>query len=80
MDHYYIRVTEYTVINGGDNYDYDIRVVESTPPGDIYEVDDTWGDASTIPTDGTIQSHTFHLPWNKDWIQFTVVTGNTYII
>lgn len=48
--------------------------------GDDYESDDTCDEASTIPTNGTVQAHTFHTPGDYDWVAFEVTAGTEYII
>lgn len=47
---------------------------------DAFEVDDACAAASTIATDGTSQTHTFHDDGDQDWIRFTTVANKTYII
>ena len=47
---------------------------------DIYEPDDTYTQASLLPTDGTIQSHTFDIAGDIDWARFDAVTGVSYTI
>jgi len=44
----------------------------STPAGDAYEDDDTPGQAKTIATDGTAQTHSIHVPDDEDWVTFTL--------
>jgi len=53
---------------------------ETPAEGDSYEVDDTCDAASTILTDGSAQSHTFHDAEDQDWIKFTVEANKTYVI
>ncbi len=49
-------------------------------PGDPYENDDTCANARPISTDGTVQTHTFHVAGDRDWIKFTAAAHKTYII
>jgi hypothetical protein len=48
--------------------------------GDSYEADDSCGAASNIPTDGTVQTHTFHDEGDADWIKFDGEANKTYVI
>jgi hypothetical protein len=52
----------------------------SSADGDTYEADDTCGAANSIPTDGTVQTHTFHDEGDADWIKFDGQASKTYII
>jgi hypothetical protein len=54
--------------------------VETPPEGDTYEDDDACAAASAIPTDGTVQPHTFHDQGDADWVTFTAEAGATYVI
>jgi uncharacterized membrane protein len=53
---------------------------ENVRAQDAYEPDNTLVDASLIPTDGTMQSHTFHVTGDVDWIAFSTTVGNHYTI
>lgn len=58
-------------------------IMRDYPPPclDDYEPDDSVAQASTIATDGTAQSHTFHQAGDADWIAFTVVSDTVdYVI
>ena len=48
--------------------------------GDLYESDDSCEQASTIPTDGTVQHHTFHQQNDTDWVSFELTAGTKYLI
>jgi len=50
--------------------------------GDIYEPDNVCppGAVSLIPTDGTIQQHTFHAEADEDWVAFEATGGITYVV
>lgn len=50
------------------------------PPGDAYEDDNSCATAKTIVTDGSTQTHTFHVPGDQDWIKFYAQANTTYII
>jgi len=56
-----------------------IIIAESPPGGDAYEPDDTCTQAQPIPTDGSVQVHTFN-PGDKDWVSFQAATGVEYLI
>ncbi|MGB0387704.1 MAG: hypothetical protein ACPGWR_23045 [Ardenticatenaceae bacterium] len=45
-----------------------------------YEPNDTCSQAWSIPTDGTIQAHTFHQQVDEDWVRFDGTAGVTYLI
>ncbi len=47
---------------------------------DIYEPDDTFGDATSIIVNGAAQSHSFHEAGDQDWVKFTVTAGEVYTI
>jgi hypothetical protein len=36
--------------------------------------------ARFIPTDGTVQGHTFHKPADEDWVAFQAIAGTRYLI
>ena len=50
------------------------------PTGDAYEPDDTCDTARSIPTDGTVQFHTFGKQGDEDWLMFNVVSGTSYLL
>jgi hypothetical protein len=50
------------------------------PGGDSYEDDDVCSRASSIPTTGNSQIHTFHDEGDADWVKFTAQANKTYII
>jgi uncharacterized repeat protein (TIGR01451 family) len=55
--------------------------LSTTPPaGDAYEIDDVCRQARPIPTDGTIQEHTFHDVGDSDWVAFQAISGTEYLI
>ena len=47
---------------------------------DDYEPDDDIDQAKPIAIDGTIQTHTFHVGGDEDWVWFDAVAGATYTI
>jgi hypothetical protein len=61
-----------------DTHTIDIRASGSN--GDTYEVDSTCEQASTILTDGTSQTHNFHVAADQDWIKFTTQANESYVI
>ncbi len=66
---------------GGQDLTDSQPVAISAPlEGDAYEPDDTCVEASSIPTDGTVQEHTFHDQADDDWISFEATQGITYVI
>lgn len=56
----------------------------NTPPpqagGDGYEDDDVCTRAKLIPTDGSLQEHTFHDSGDSDWLTFVAEAGKSYQI
>jgi hypothetical protein len=48
--------------------------------GDAYEEDDTCAAATPIATDGSPQSHTFHVVGDRDWLRFAAQVNKSYII
>jgi hypothetical protein len=48
--------------------------------GDDYETDNECANASTLETNGMIQSHTFHTSADVDWVAFEGTKGLTYTI
>ena len=55
-------------------------VLTETVSGDRYEDDDVCTRAAAIPTDGTVQTHTFHTHGDADWITFDAVAKTPYIV
>lgn len=49
-------------------------------PPDDYEPDDSCAQAGMIPSDGTIQTRSFHDQADDDWVRFEVTQGMTYTI
>ncbi len=47
---------------------------------DDYEYDNEPGYASSIPTNGSIQTHTFHTTTDVDWVKFNCVENESYNI
>ena len=77
---FYVRVIELGGGGGPVDYDYDINVIESSTGPDAYEPDNSPAEANPILTNGTMQSHTFHIPGDEDWVIFPATEGNEYII
>ena len=72
--------------SGGVTYTYDIDVTAGGPGGascsgpDAFEPDDTYTQASSISTDGTLQSHCFDEADDDDWLSFTGIADQSYTI
>jgi len=47
---------------------------------DSYEPDDSCRQASTLATNGSRQTHTFHVEGDEDWVQFNALANKTYVI
>ena len=50
------------------------------PPADIYEPDNTFGEAGSISVGATAQNHNIHIPSDIDYYQLNMVAGNWYKI
>ena len=48
--------------------------------GDSYEPDNTYSQATTISTNGTIQSHSINPAGDVDWVKFSATSGKDYTI
>ncbi|MEZ4557453.1 MAG: pre-peptidase C-terminal domain-containing protein [Caldilineaceae bacterium] len=78
---YFARVTHARAGAGGAATDYTVSVRRQ--PGsdaDKYEPDNDAAAAPTIATDGTAQTHNFHVARDADWVRFTAQAGTTYAI
>jgi hypothetical protein len=47
---------------------------------DMYEPDNSFGEAKSIATDGSVQTHNFHAAWDNDWAKFVASGGMQYTI
>jgi len=47
---------------------------------DAWEGDDVSAAASSVTTNGTVQTHNFHVMGDDDWIEFSAITGVTYTL
>ncbi len=54
--------------------------VKPTLAVDGYEPDDTYGQANIITTDGVVQTHDFDPAGDNDWVKFSAVGGEGYVI
>lgn len=77
---YFVRVYHFDGTRFGDNTRYDLQVSTSAAHPDLYEPDDTYDQAALIPTDGTAQTHNFHLAADEDWSAFAATGGVSYTI
>ena len=68
--------------NGYDRLlgEYTVVVSQPQPSGDRYEPDDTYQEATRIPTDGTRQTHNFEPAGDRDWVKFEAASGTQYTI
>jgi uncharacterized repeat protein (TIGR01451 family) len=69
-----------TAANAGGAITTTRWITISSVAGDSYEPDNTCTQAKTIPTDGTVQAHTFHQQADPDWASFSAISGTTYVI
>jgi hypothetical protein len=79
---YYVMIRDLAEESAGPDATYEIRIIASnTVDGaDSYEPDDTFAQASSIDTDGTYQSHTFHVTVDVDHVSFLAQEGVEYTI
>jgi len=71
---HYARVRHYNSNTFGPGTDYDLAVVCGTGL-DSYEPDNTYTQASPITTNGSAQTHNFHVPGDQDWVSFPASTS-----
>ncbi len=79
---YYLMIRDLRDDSAGPHSTYEIRITASdTIEGaDPYEPDDSISQASPIDTDGTYQSHTFHVNVDVDYVSFLAEEGVEYSI
>jgi uncharacterized repeat protein (TIGR01451 family) len=85
---YYVRITHFdrtydprSSLICGNHYLLAIEEATTCPVGpDVQEPDDLYPQAIGIPTDGTVQMHTFHVMADKDWASFYASAGRVYTI
>jgi hypothetical protein len=76
---YYLRVTNQNEGSGGPTSIYRLAI-SAGEPLDVYEPDNSAGQARTIPTDGAAQRHNFTPAADEDWVRFDAVAGEPYVI
>jgi uncharacterized repeat protein (TIGR01451 family) len=86
-DWYYVRVTHFNrtydphlsaVCN--NRYLLSVETTACVVPPDAYEIDNLYTQATEIPTDGTVQTHTFSTVADKDWVRFQAWAGVIYTL
>ena len=79
---YSVRIRDANPTAYGAATQYDVSVTAPAAPGagDAFEPDDTPATAASIPTDGTRQSHDFHVAGDQDWARFVAEAGYRYVI
>ncbi len=77
---YYVRVEHYSYSAYGADTNYDLSISTTGTSGDAYEPDDTYSQANYISTDGSKQTHNFHVALDKDYVKFDAVAGESYVI
>lgn len=77
-----VKTITVTVRNcGRQDFSYTFSVtIGDAPSGDAYEPNNTCDTAGAIPTDGTVQAHTFHTADDEDWITFDAISGTEYLV
>lgn len=58
----------------------DVSISATEQTGDVYEPDDTSGEANAIVVDGAAQQHTIDPSGDEDWVSFAVTAGWSYSI
>lgn len=59
----------------------EVNIVSSAIEPDIYEIDDTYSQASVIDIDDPeVQSHNFYYEGDPDWTAFYGLSGETYVL
>jgi hypothetical protein len=79
---YYVMVRDLAEDSSGADASYSVSVTESASVegADVYEPDDTFGEASLIDIDGASQAHTFHTTTDVDCVWFMADEGTEYVI
>ncbi len=78
---YFACVHDYDADAMGPNTSYDVWVsIIPAPQPDAYEPDNGPDQATYITTDGTRQTHNFHVPGDQDWLTFTATVGISYTV
>ncbi|HFD38727.1 MAG TPA: hypothetical protein ENJ31_02585, partial [Anaerolineae bacterium] len=77
---YYVKVQHHDDAYGPQNA-YDLSVTAQGDPctGD-HEPNNACTASGDIPTDGTVQHHSFCRAGDEDWVRFQGVAGTTYVI
>jgi uncharacterized repeat protein (TIGR01451 family) len=82
---YYVRVTHFDrtydpreSLVCGNQYLISVEATSCDVAPDMYESDNYYTQAPVIPTDGTVQTHTFHVAADKDWVKFFAWGGQVY--
>ncbi len=78
---FYARISSFGD-QGGANRTYSVRITANTPqtPTDAYEPDNTANVARTITVGGASQDHNFHIRGDEDWVSFSALAGNIYVV
>lgn len=79
---YYVMIRDLADESTGPDATYEIRIIagDAVEGADSYEPDDSIAQASSIETDGTYQSHTFHVTVDVDYVSFLADEGVEYTI
>lgn len=77
---YYVRIEEYGQNATIDNYTLSFDAMPLSDLADSYEADDTAQQATTLPTNGTAQTHSIHHPDDVDWYTFTLAEDSRVVL
>jgi hypothetical protein len=76
---YYVKAMNHN-ISATTQTSYTISIEAPFDCSGNYEPNDTRGTARDMPTDGTVQRHTFCRPGDEDWVEFATQAGITYTV
>ena len=79
---HYVMIRDLGDDSAGSSATYEISVVstDAIEGADSYEPDDSFARANSIATDGTYQTHTFHVTADLDYVSFSAQEGVEYTI
>ena len=67
-----------TYASGDGDVEHIVQICPTS--ADAYEPDNSYTVAETVTTDGTWQSHNFHIDGDQDWVKFAATAGITYTL
>jgi hypothetical protein len=76
---YYLQVRHW-LDEYGPLASYDLVISTTSEVLDLYEPDDSCNVARDIPTDGSRQTHLFQAAGDQDWVKFSVLSGESFVV